>query len=322
MTTETFYRTSPIKRERRTKADIEVIKQGLLSVLAESNPMTVRQVFYQMTSRGYVPKTEAAYKGIICRLLADIRLDGTIPFSYIADNTRWMRKPRTFNDADEALKLNIETYRRAMWLHMPVYVEIWMEKDALAGIVYDITEKWDVPLMVTRGYSSLSFLYESARTIREQKKPAYIYYLGDYDPSGLDIARAVEEKLRRFAQGAEIHFQRIGVNEKQIEMWNLPTRPTKQTDTRTRNFNSDTSVELDAIPPRDLRDLVEFNIVRHVDMEQYYELRKIEKLERESLYWVTSRFKVNGDQVEINGMPGGEGANGLFKVIDDNNAQQ
>jgi len=115
--TMTFYRTSPIKRPRRTKDDINIIKGELIEVLAESNPMTVRQVFYQMTSRGYIPKTEAAYKGTVCRLLADMRLDGTIPFGWISDNTRWMRKPDTYDSAGEMLRNNLETYRRAPILH-------------------------------------------------------------------------------------------------------------------------------------------------------------------------------------------------------------
>ena len=151
-----------------------------------------------------IAKTEAEYKTTVVRLLKNMRFAGELPFGWIADNTRWMRKPRTYSSAEQALLRTAETYRRALWDSQPVYVEIWLEKDALAGVLYEATQTWDVPLMVTRGYSSVTFLYEAGQTIAAQRKPAYLYYFGDFDPSGLDIARAVESKLRKFAPGAEI----------------------------------------------------------------------------------------------------------------------
>ena len=131
---------------------------------------------------------------------------------------------------------------------MPVYVEVWCEKDALAGVLMEETKVYDVPLMVASGYSSISFLHSAAMAIEAKGKPAYIYHFGDLDPSGVDAARDIEAKLRRYAPGAEIHFERPAVTREQVEQWNLPTRPTKQTDTRAKKFGSATSVELDAIP--------------------------------------------------------------------------
>jgi hypothetical protein len=298
MVTE-VYRTSPIKRDRRTKAEISQLKQALIDLLAEYHPMTVRQVFYQMTSRGYIPKSEHAYKGTICRLLADLRLERALPFGYIADNTRWMRKPKTFDSMEDSLRANQKTYRRSLWSHQSVYVEIWIEKDALAGVIFDVTERWDVPLMVTRGYASLLYLYEAAETYEAAKKPVYIYYLGDYDPSGVDINRSVEKRMREFAPSAEIHFERIAVTPTQIRLYQLPTRPTKQSDTRSRNFESDTSVELDAMQPQLLREMVEHYILKHVDNQEWANLQQIEKLERESLGWVLKNMHIQGESVSI-----------------------
>jgi hypothetical protein len=294
MTTE-LYRTSPIKRERRTKDDINGLSLRLYELLYADHPMTVRQVFYQMTSRGYIPKTEAAYKGTVCRLLADLRLNGTIPFGWIADNTRWMRKPTTYSNAEQMLQNNQEFYRRAVWADQPVYVEIWIEKDALAGVVYDITSEWDVPLMVTRGYPSLSYTYEAAAAIKTKHKPVYIYYMGDYDPSGLDISRTVEARLREFAPEAEIHFDRIAVTSRQIELWNLPTRPTKHQDTRAAKFGDADSVELDSIPSKDLRDLVSLCIIKHLDSEIFLNMQQVERMERESMEAVYGNLKIKED---------------------------
>ena len=119
-----------------------------------------------------------------------------IPFEWITDNTRLMRKPASFTSLDRALKASSEFYRRDLWAAMPVYVEVWCEKDALSGVLVTETEVYDVPLMTARGYSSISFLYSAAKAIKAKGKPAYIYHFGDLDPSGVDAARDIEAKLQ------------------------------------------------------------------------------------------------------------------------------
>jgi len=173
-------------------------------------------------------------------------------------------------------------YRRALWHEQADYVEVWLEKDALAGVLYDVTGEWDVPLMVVRGYSSLSFLHSAGEAIAAYGKRTFIYYFGDYDPSGVDIARKVEAGLREFAPTVEIHFERVAVTPAQITLWNLPTRPTKKTDSRSKHFQGE-SVEVDAIPPQDLRDLAETCIVQHLDMHVMERVANEERLQRFSL---------------------------------------
>jgi hypothetical protein len=106
-----------------------------------------------------------------------------------------------------------------------VYVEIWLEKDSLAGILFQETSAWDVPLRVTRGCPSVSCLYDAGSAIAAQAEPAYIYYFGDHDPSGRDVTRATDTGLREFAPDAVIHFQRVAVTESQVRLLGLPTRP-------------------------------------------------------------------------------------------------
>lgn len=259
-----------------------VIREALYSTLADEHPMTVRQVFYQLVSRGTVEKTEAEYKGTVCRLLADMRRAGLIPYWWLADSTRWMRKPRTYSSLEDALLRTAECYRRSVWDGLDCYVEIWLEKDALAGVLYEVTSKWDVPLMVTRGYPSLSFLYSAAQELEAEGKPTHLYYFGDLDPSGVDITRAVEEGLREMAPNTDIVFERVAVTPAQVEAWGLPTRPTKKTDTRAKAFEGE-SVEVDAIPPRRLRALVENCIERHVPSGTLEHLRGVEDEERHAL---------------------------------------
>ncbi len=133
--------------------------------------------------------------------------------------------------------------------------------------------------MVTRGYPSLSFLHDAAEEIRAQDKPTFVYYLGDLDPSGVDISRKVEEDLVAMS-GANIHFERLAVNADQIELWQLPTRPTKRSDTRAKHFDGP-SVEVDAIPPTRLRSLVEQAILKHIDRDALSRTLVAEQSERE-----------------------------------------
>jgi hypothetical protein len=281
-----FYVASDIKRFRRTKEEIRAIKAAIVSILTESNPQTVRQVFYALTVLGAIKKAEIEYQRTVIRLLTEMREAKAIPFEWIADNTRWMRKPSSFTGLDQCLDSTSKFYRRNLWAANPVYVEVWCEKDALAGVVCQETEVYDVPLMVAKGYASISFLYSAAKTIKAKRKPAYIYHFGDLDPSGVDAARDIEAKLRRYASDAEIHFERIAVTRQQVEQWALPTRPTKMTDTRAKKFiraSGDTSVELDAIPAAKLREMVRGCIERHVDKQHLDILRTTEASERELL---------------------------------------
>jgi hypothetical protein len=274
----TVYQASPIKRNRATGAGVEARREALLDIIEEQRPMTVRQVFYQATVRGIVEKAETGYNKVQTDLV-QMRKSGALPYSWLADNTRWQRRPRTFSSVEEALEDTARLYRKALWTDAGAYVEVWIEKDALAGVVMPVTRKYDVPLMVARGYASLSFLHSAAEDIRELDVPAYIYHFGDYDPSGVNAAEKIEQTLREMAPDAEIHFERVAVTSHQIEMWDLPTRPTKATDTRSKNFG-DISVELDAIPPDTLRALVELCIQRHLPIRQFEMLMEAEASER------------------------------------------
>lgn len=291
------YGSSPTKRrrKRRTKTEIDSIRQSIIEVLRIDTPMTVRQVFYQLVSLGVIEKSEAEYKGTVCRLLSTMRREGDVPFEWLADNTRWMRKPNSYSGLERCLEITASTYRRALWDDQDARVEIWLEKDALSGVLYRETEKWDVPLMVTRGYPSLSFLHSAAMDISATDKPTYLYYFGDHDPSGIDIPRKVEEDIREFVPWVDLNFERVAVLPEQIEAWNLPTRPTKRTDTRSKSFQG-ASVEVDAIPPARLREFVCDCIERHIDPHVLAETKRIERLERESLLSLTQPGEEEGSE--------------------------
>jgi len=264
---------------RSTKAEVEARRETLLDIIEAGRPMTVRQVFYQATVRGLVEKAESGY-GKVQNDLVLMRRAGELPYDWLADNTRWQRKPRTFNGVEEALKATAAFYRKSLWTDADAYVEIWLEKDALAGVVYPVTSMYDVPLMVARGYASLSFLHSAAEAINDLDVPVYIYHLGDFDPSGVNAGEKIEETLRELAPDADITFERIAVTPEQIADWDLPTRPTKASDTRAKNFG-EISVELDAIEPNQLRALVQETIELHLPPEQFEILKAAEESERD-----------------------------------------
>src|SRR6516165_3218264 len=135
------------RRHRATRAEVEERREVLLDIIDDGKPMTVRQVFYQATVRGLVEKAESGYAKVQVDL-TKMRRDGSLRYDWLADNTRWQRKPRTFDSVEDALKETAAFYRKNLWRDADSYVEIWMEKDALAGVIYPITSMYDVPLMV------------------------------------------------------------------------------------------------------------------------------------------------------------------------------
>jgi hypothetical protein len=254
---------------------------GLRSIVEAMRPMTVRQVFYQATVRHIVEKTEQGYDKVQIAL-TNMRRARTMPYDWIVDFTRWQRKPRTFRDVTHALQETSRFYRKDLWGAAESYVEIWLEKDALSGVIMPVTSKFDVPLMVARGYASLSFLSEAAEYMEAEERPVYVYHLGDFDPSGIDAGEKIERTLRELAPTAEIHFERIAVTPEQIAAWNLPSRPTKQSDSRAKGFGA-LSVELDAIDPNRLRDLADEAIGRHLPPHQFRVLMAAEESERQAI---------------------------------------
>jgi hypothetical protein len=308
MTPDAGYQASRIKRQRATKAEIEERRAELCEIVAAMHPMTVRQVFYQATVRGIVEKSEAGY-GKVQTDLVHMRKAGfwrrrpmtlgeepgtlteflRLPYGWLADNTRWQRKPDTYNSIGEALRNTAAFYRKALWTEAGSYVEIWLEKDALSGVVYPVTQEFDVPLMVARGYASLSFLHSAAEFINTLYVPTYIYHLGDFDPSGVNAGEKIEETLRELAPDTDIMFERIAVTPTQIQDWRLPKRPTKQSDSRAKTFGAE-SVELDAIEPGRLRQLVRDAIERHLPPDQFEVLKAAEESERLLLAGLVGMF--------------------------------
>jgi hypothetical protein len=287
------------KKDRRSKTDISVLKSEIYKLLEVEQPMTIRHCFYRLVSAGVLDKTEAEYKGTLIRLLSKMRRSGEIPFHWLVDSTRWVRQIKTYDSLTEMAEDCKRTYRRALWREQPVYVEVWCEKDTIASILSQVTAEFNVPLMIARGFSSITFIHGAAEIIKSQNKPTHILYFGDHDPSGKSISKVLERDLRDFSDGADITFTRLAVTEQQIIDLNLPTRPTKKTDSRAKNFIGE-SVEIDAISATDLQILVNDAIVELISPDAYWAVKAAEDSERETLgFWAAVlKETVNGDDLD------------------------
>lgn len=290
------------EKSYRKQADIKNLWYSILCVFDRLSDddmqlrMTVRQMFYALVSVGKIEKAESAYRKV-SKQLSIMRREGYLPFHWIVDNTRWQRKPDSYKDLNVFLSNMQDYYRKSIWNEQGKYIEIWVEKDALTGVFYPTTSKYDVPLMSAKGFASDSFIFGSAEAIKEEYntgKDVFLYYFGDYDPSGYAAVNATYRKLKEFAGGdIKFGFEHVAVKKEHIEYFNLPTRPTKQSDTRAKKWDGD-SVELDAIPPRELQKMIENCIVRHIDENLLNKTKLIENNERESLKQFTeSLIKIN-----------------------------
>lgn len=279
-----FYGASAIKRRRATRDEMEERAEFLIDYARRHGPITVRGLYYQAEVRGVpgIDKTDKSYAKVQRQVLL-LRREGRLDYDWISDATRWIRKPTSFDSVEDALQETARHYRRNLWRDADEYVEIWIEKDALAGTIFPVTSLYDVPLMVARGYSSETFAYEAVAARRGDARPYVVYYLGDFDRAGQDAARSLQEKLERFASddGVDVRFRYLGVTSNQIEDLRLPTREPKRKTGADLKWPHPVACELDAIPPDELRGIVERAINAHLPESQLRILKVAEESERE-----------------------------------------
>ncbi len=280
-------RTSP-KKARTPQAKTQLLWDAIAEIAAEYDRLSVRQLYYQLVSRDVIPKTEAAYKRV-CDASAQMRLDGALPYRKIADGHRTRRAVCAHGGLQNALENAHALYRRNYWLDQPEHVEVWCEKDALTGVIQPVCDRYGVTYVATRGFPSITLRYESARELLEIGKPATIFYFGDHDASGQQISNNLEAELRH--HGAEVTVERMALHPAQVRHWSLPTRPGKASDSRHAAFTAQygaASVELDALPPNVLTDLVGRAISSMIDTDAWKRAHEVEQLERQTLASLTA----------------------------------
>lgn len=261
--------------------------EAVYDIVRENQPTGIRFTYYTATTRGIVEKNQSGYEKIQ-RAVLHLRRTGRLPWSWIVDSNRWMRKPTSYRSLDAMLDNAAASYRRNLWCDSPVAVEVWCESDSIAGVLYPITAKWDVPLYPIKGQTSDSFAYGAGESYRNDPRSVVIYYVGDHDPHGYEIESNLRAKLAEFS-GRSIAWARLAVTADDVLELNLPGTAPKKPSYRDAVTGEQVpwqglSVEIEAVNPPVLRGWLDGVIEQHVDQGALRLLRIAEESERELLY--------------------------------------
>jgi len=230
-----------------------------------------------------IEKTEQAYKRV-CDVSANMRVRGDLPYGKIADGSRQRRRASQWRSARDLMESAVGQYRKDYWLHQPEHIEVWCEKDALSVVLLPLCDQWGVHYVAARGNPSITLIYESAIDMFDHEQPDTIVYVGDHDASGRGISDRLEEQFAMHE--IDVVVERVAVNPDQIAAYGLPTRPGKKSDSQQAKFAAefgDASVEVDALPPNVLTDIVTQAITSRIDWEKWIADARSEEVERASL---------------------------------------
>jgi hypothetical protein len=289
----------PANFRAATLAIIDQANRICAELGAQGFTPTLRQLYYQFVSRDLIPNKQTEYKRL-GSIINDARLAGLLDWDYIVDRTRGVRDLPHWGDAfDEDGTVSARTFVRSVlpqfriskWVTQPVRVEVWIEKDALVGVIERVCQQLDVPYFACRGNPSQSEVWEAAHNrFAEYLEPAgpdghqiekvIVLYLGDHDPNGIDITRDITSRFEMFMEGDgydsdNVEVRRIALNLDQVRQYNPPPNPAKETDSRfqsyVREFGVYDSWELDALQPSVIVDLIRDEVELERDDEAWDE---------------------------------------------------
>lgn len=262
--------------------------------------LTLRQLFYQFVARGLIENTQRSYKRL-GSLVSDGRLAGVLDWEFLEDRTRKLERLAHWQSPQDILQAAAQSYRLDRWAAQDYYIEVWIEKDALAGVVERVCNELDAPWLSTRGYISQSEMHSAACRLRkkiEAGKQAVVVHLSDHDPSGVDMTRDIRERFRLFLAPFLIEEEdpaviRLALTIEQVGEFALPPNPTKVTDSRAEayinRFGND-SWELDALDPTVLHNLIHGEISSYITSKSFHTTKQREEREAGELRAVTSRW--------------------------------
>jgi hypothetical protein len=266
---------------------------------ANNLTLNLRQLHYTMVSRGLIDNTPHEYKKI-GDTMTNARLAGLIDWDSIEDRHRTVYGTPYNGTPQQIIESAPYSYNRKLWENQENYVEVWIEKDALSGVLTKACNPYAVSYFACKGYTSISMLYEAAqrimrRCVNEKKKPVIIH-LGDHDPSGIDMTRDVFEKIRMFlyAHGVEAaRVHRIALNMPQIEEFNLPPNPVKVHDPRFKGYfesYGEESWELDAIEPMKMVDMIQDAIKSYIDLPLFEREKALQEQQRNAMIKIVQEY--------------------------------
>jgi len=255
--------------------------------------LTLRQLYYQFVARGLIPNRQIYYNRL-GGVINDARLAGEIDWLAIEDRSRFVRSLSHWDSPQDIVNVCAEQFRMDKWKTQMVHMEVWIEKDALIGVIEGICNQYDVPYFSCRGYVSQSEMWQAAQRFMAttlEGKYGILLYLGDHDPSGLDMTRDITDRFALF--GADVEVRRLALSWDQILQYSPPPNPAKTSDSRfetyVKQFGTE-SWELDALDPHVLVDLVEREITAQINTKIWTKVRDLENKGKEQLRGVAQRW--------------------------------
>jgi len=279
---------------------INIINSILNEYKIQDFRLSLRQLYYQLVARDYIPNTQRSYKNT-GTLVSNARQAGLIDWDMIEDRGRSTVALSHWSNPGEIVKSAARQFRIEKWADQPYHIEVMVEKDALSGVLEPVCRQLDIGITANKGYCSSSTMYEIGQRLQgysQDGKDICILYLGDHDPSGIDMTRDVEERLQMYSRLYDIEVVRLALNWDQVELWQPPENPAKETDARFASYQAefgDSSWELDAVEPAQLASLVQDAVMTRRDVRLWSEAVEKENRMRSELEEFANEYGVRDD---------------------------
>jgi hypothetical protein len=288
-----LYNPSPInppKRKRATKEEMQKRREFVVDFCREFAPVSVRGVYYQATVRKLVEKTEEGYKKIQREVLRG-RREKQIPYWQVSDNSRTYYQVRSHDSLSNAAEDFADSYKRDFWTQSNIAVEVWLEKEALSGVISPVTNEYRIRMVPTRGFPSETIVHNAVhQAAQEGKSRLVVITLYDFDRAGQDAEAALVGRMQEFAEEFDIVVEhvKLGLTHQQVVDMDLPARPAKKVSSADKKWPYDFACELDAIPPNVLREMVADAIEPHMPKHERMIYELAERQERAKIRMMLS----------------------------------
>lgn len=287
---------TPKKFRKLSYAIIEIANGIITEYAAQGFDLTLRQLYYQFVSRDYIPNSQSEYNRL-GSIINDARLAGLIDWESIVDRTRELKKRSTWENPPEIIETCAQQYIIDLWQTQEYRPEVWIEKDALAGVIEGICNQLRVPYFSCRGYTSQSEMWQAAKRAIEYGRGGqipYIIHLGDHDPSGIDMTRDIKERLAVFTKRVGVPVNRIALNMEQVDEYKPPPNPAKFTDSRCKAYVVEygtESWELDALEPKVLSNLIKKTVLAIQDAKLWSKALRKEATHKKQLKTISKNYQ-------------------------------
>lgn len=275
-------------------AIIDKASEIVAEYAAQGFVLTLRQLYYQFVARGLIQNKQTEYKRI-GSIVNDARLAGLIDWDGIEDRTRNLRRPAAWDSPGAIIEAVGNQYKEDLWRDQEYRPEVWIEKDALVGVIEPVCDRWRLPYFACRGYTSQSEQYRAGKRFahhRDAGQVPIVFHLGDHDPSGIDMTRDNEARVSMFAE-AQVRVMRLALNYAQVEQYDPPPNPAKDTDSRSPGYVEKfgpSSWELDALDPKVIDRLIDDAVGKIMDLDLWGQAMKVEKKNRALIAKVATRW--------------------------------